>query len=385
MVWWDQDPVADQPEPAQSPKGGWWEGDPVAEPERLPQQAAHEGNWWNADPTVEQHEARIRQRAIPTTQWGGDEPQQPKEPESEGQLMTAGRELAHGLAPMAAGAFTGARIGAPAGAAIGTAIAPGIGTAIGGLIGGGIGAIGGGYAASTAQESSLKAMGFDDSQQRAVNAKTNPLSSLAGEAGSAAIAFSPRAVPLLTRAGSALITGGVEAGTQLAQGEFDPTRLATQTAVGGVLAKPRGWLEAGARPIPHGTPGAEAAAGTAEIKPPPPSGDQPVNTDAYAKAPQVFEGETPPTAAQASGPRVTPDRTGSGAGAGHTRRADRAPGDRGRGSGTSRARAAAAGDGGADPIRPWLDREFPRVPQPPVVEGEAPAAVARGPEPRSLR
>lgn len=251
-----------------------------------------------ADQWVDYAPPQAQARAPAQDEWVDYRPQQqppPQElvPEAEGKLATAGRELAHGVVPGAAGAWAGMA----AGAALGSAV-PGLGTLAGGIIGGLGGGLLGGYAASTVQESALNALGFDDSLQRAVNAKENPWSSAGGAALSAVAGGGPGALTraaapgvaaitgkqaLGIRAASGAIGGGFEAGSQLAQGEeLDPARIAATAAGGAVFAKPYGWgnragevgENIGARwrdrprAQPHGAAGPDANASTAAEPPP---------------------------------------------------------------------------------------------------------------------
>jgi hypothetical protein len=193
-------------------------------------------------------------------------PYTPK-PEAEGVVAHAVRTVAHNILPGAA--------------AIG-------GGVLGGGLGGIPGAIGGGvaafYGAHELQERGLKMLGFDDSQQQAVNAAANPKTQIAAEVASALPFFGVGAAPRLvgtairtategvplatglrqapgavrealtgTEAGrAALGTAGVGAGVgvglegvnQVMQGEFDPTRLGVAAGAGAILTRPRAATEA---------------------------------------------------------------------------------------------------------------------------------------------
>ena len=189
---------------------------------------------------------------------------QPQEPEAEGKLGTAAREAVHGVIP-GAGGWAGAAAGIAAGAALG-APEGGFGAIPGALIGGVLGYLG----TSKAQESGLNALGFDDSMQRAVNAKTNPLSALAGEVGSQLPFVGAGAATRGARAIGAGFGAGLEGVNQVSQGEFDPLRLAGAAGAGALLTKPTalgdviGSRTASAlgRPgawTPHGTAGSNTA------------------------------------------------------------------------------------------------------------------------------
>ena len=244
---WDEFPLAEAPA-----------RDPWDEFQRAPQSTA---NQWD-----EFRPAEFAQSA----------PQAPAAPEAEGMLATGLRKAAHtvlpaaaGLAAVPAGIAGGALLGLPAG---------GWG-AIPGAVIGGVGAFMG---ASALQETALKAMGFDDSHQQAVNAKTNPMSSLAGEIAGTLPFAGVGAATTAVRAGSAVAGGLLEAGGQMLGGEeLDPKRIAGATAAGGVLARPTRLGEAiGSRsaaaigrpdlwPKPHGTAGPLSSAGTAQEAIPP--------------------------------------------------------------------------------------------------------------------
>jgi hypothetical protein len=177
-------------------------------------------------------------------------------PEAEGKLMTAGREAAHSALPAAGGMLAGAAAGAAGGAMFG----------LPGMIGGGLlGGLAGGFGTSAVQEETLKAIGFDDSHQRAVNAEANPWSAAGGQLLAAAAGGSPFGVARTAastigagasrgeriadfmarnpRTTSAGIGGVTEAGMQGYQGEFHPEQLAGAVAGGGIFAKNYGYAD----------------------------------------------------------------------------------------------------------------------------------------------
>jgi hypothetical protein len=232
-------------------------------------------------------------------------PEQPPQPEAEGALKTFGRAAAHQIIP-GIGGVIGGFAGAPAG--------------IPGVIAGGLAGYAGG---SKLQDVSLKAMGFDDSQQMAVNAQTNPVASFGGEVAGALPFFGAGAATRAVRLAGAGIGAGIEAGSEYFGGqEISPTRIAGAGAAGAILTKPTALTEkigagtaaalgrATGRPeLWHGSAGSTAAAGTAQEQPPPrvhpddiaqpPSGVEPGGLE-----PRVFEGAEPPAAPAASRPQV---------------------------------------------------------------------------------
>ena len=196
-------------------------------------------------------------------------------PAPESQFMTGVRSFLHGLP----GAVGGVAAGAVAG---------GVGGAVGGfpgMLGGAIlGGVAGGFAGEKGKEVALNLLGFDDSHQRAVNAKEHPWTAAGAEAATAVVGGTTGAV----RQGARLISGGVgggfEAGRQLVTGEeLDPVKIAATTAAGAAFAKPYKWnsaLEAkGAElgqkirppepPSANSNPGSVASSGTAEPAIPP--------------------------------------------------------------------------------------------------------------------
>jgi hypothetical protein len=233
----------------------------------------------------------------------------PAQPEAEGTFGHIARTVAHNILPGLAG------------------VGGGILGAAGGLPGAIAGGVGSYMGAHALQEGALNLLGFDDSQQQAVNAKSNPKTQIAAEVLSAAPFFGVGAAPKIVRAGGAAIGTALEGFNQYQQGEFDPLRLGAAAGTGAVLTRPRGLTQTLEREVgalagqvtgrpelwPHGSAGAEAAAGTAEAKAPPPTDatkQQPVADDRYAKepaAPQVLQGEEAPApAATPEAPRVTP-------------------------------------------------------------------------------
>src|SRR5262252_1818469 len=134
--------------------------DAESAPEPAPELRAEPRAEPRADPWAEfKPQAVSEPRAVDP--WAEFKPQEPARaaPEAEGMLGTAAREFAHGIVP---------------------AVVGGVGAIGGGIVGGVPGALAGGIGAGTAasylQERALKELGFDDSQQRAVNAAVNPWS-----------------------------------------------------------------------------------------------------------------------------------------------------------------------------------------------------------------
>jgi hypothetical protein len=203
------------------------------------------------------------------------------QPEAEGTFGTIARKVAHNVLPTIAAIGTGV-VTAPA--------SPWV------AIPASIGAF---WGTHELQERGLNALGYGDEQQRAANARANPKADIAGDVVSAAIPFGvgPK-LALTRRALGAGIGVGLEGAGQYQRGEFDPTRLAVAAGTGALFNEPRAGTAAFeravqtqaarlTRAVPHGTAGAEAAAGTAEAKPPPTDAggaQQPVANENYAKA-----------------------------------------------------------------------------------------------------
>jgi hypothetical protein len=164
--------------------------------------------------------------------------QQQAQPEAESALGTFLRGAKEtGIA--GAGAYAAGQVGARlAGRYLGAAL---------GSFAGPVGTVGGMLAGGYAAERALSALGFDDSHQRAVNAKEHPYAAIAGETAGILPIFGPGGI---ARAGAGLVEratprvvggvamGGLEGARQAYEGEFDPLRLAAQTATGAVLVKP---------------------------------------------------------------------------------------------------------------------------------------------------
>src|SRR5436190_8474495 len=263
---------------------GWWETDPTDEEQANISRPA--SNWWDSDPVVqEQQQAPAATQAAASDWWKSDPVEQPEpsapaaqpEPPAEGMLATGVRAAAHAVLPTIASipAFV-------AGSA--TPLGP-----VGGLAAGAAAFTG----AHAVQESALKLMGFDDSQQQAVNARTNPWSATAGDLASAVVPFGAGPARLATRAIGAVAGAGLEAGSEYLRDEsLDPARIGTAAGAGAVLTRPRAFADVlgtrtaqaiGRPELWHGAAGSDAAAGTAKEQPPPPQvfEPQPTNADRY--------------------------------------------------------------------------------------------------------
>jgi hypothetical protein len=213
---------------------------------------------------------------------------QPELPQAESPFWSGVRKFAHGIGPTLAGAAAGAATMGGYGAAAGTLGLPGLGTLGGTLIGGAAGLVTGGvsgYLASEAQEAAAKALNFDDSLQQAANEEANPGSTLIGGALTAAVPFGMGrgVVTLGQRAFSGALMGGVETGSELAEGKpFDPAAIALNVGMGAAFTQPRKFLtpfeSAGARLGTrlteqfHGKAGPDAAGGVAQEQPSPKAG-----------------------------------------------------------------------------------------------------------------
>jgi hypothetical protein len=152
-------------------------------------------------------------------------------PQPESELQTFGREAAHAVVPAAGGFIAGAGAGALAGSVV-----PGWGTLGGAIVGG----LAGAFGADWAQDKALKAAGFDDTAQRQANLEANPKSAFAGQLAPAAAAMRfDRAAPIVARAISGGLMGGIEAGQELYnEGKVSPGKVAAAAGVGAVLPTP---------------------------------------------------------------------------------------------------------------------------------------------------
>jgi hypothetical protein len=157
-------------------------------------------------------------------------PPQPA-PEAEGMLASGLRSFAHEAPAVVAGA-AGALYGAGAGAAAGP---------VGAIAGGVGGAIAGGFGGAAIADTGLKALGYDDSHQRAVNEKANPWSSAIGQGLAQVLGFGAGTASTAARLAGAGIGGGIEAGAQIYQGDFEPSKIAAQTAAGAAFTNPYKW------------------------------------------------------------------------------------------------------------------------------------------------
>src|SRR5215468_2064231 len=119
-----------------------------------------------------------------------------EDPEAETPLKSFGRAALHEVVPTVAGVGA-SLLGAPAG--------------IPGMLATGWA----GYAVTKeAQESLLNTLGFDDSHQMAVNARTNPKSTFAGQLAPQLLTFRPGAATTAARVGGGALFGGIEAGRE---------------------------------------------------------------------------------------------------------------------------------------------------------------------------
>ena len=223
-------------------------------------------------------------------------------PKAESPFWSGVRKYAHGIGPTLAGAAAGAATMGGYGAAAGTLGLPGLGTLGGTLIGGAAGLVTGGvsgYLASEAQEAAAKALNFDDSLQQAANEEANPGSTLIGGALTAVVPFGMGrgVVTLGQRAFSGALMGGVETGSEYAEGRpFDPAAIALNVGMGAAFPQPRKFLtpfeSAGARLGTrlteqfHGKAGPDAAGGVAQEQPSPKAGTT-VEPGAAAATPEA--------------------------------------------------------------------------------------------------
>jgi len=272
--------------------------DAESAPEPAPELRAEPRAEPRADPWAEfKPQAVSEPRAVDP--WAEFKPQEPARaaPEAEGMLGTAAREFAHGIVP---------------------AVVGGVGAIGGGIVGGIPGALAGGIGAGTAasylQERALKELGFDDSQQRAVNAAVNPWSAAGGGAATAVVPFgiAGTGTRLATRAATAGVMGGIEAGKEAVTGvELSPEKIITSAAAGAVFAEPRGFTTRGgtalagrlgfeprpgfpseqAQPLSDdqtrkANPSAVQSRGVARESAPPDTGEPPVTGERMREAPQ---------------------------------------------------------------------------------------------------
>jgi len=149
-----------------------------------------------------------------------------EEPEAETPLKSFGRAALHEVVPTVAGVGA-SLLGAPAG--------------IPGMLATGWA----GYAATKeAQEAVLNTLGFDDSHQMAVNARTNPKSTFAGQLAPQLLTFRPGAATTAARVGGGALFGGFEAGREYLGGEeFDPYKIGVSGVAGAALQKPTALTE----------------------------------------------------------------------------------------------------------------------------------------------
>lgn len=159
----------------------------------------------------------------PWTQYQA-EPAPAEEPSTIGAAL---RGAARAVLPTAGG-FAAAGVGAELGAPLGPV----------GAIGGALaGALGGGAAIDWAQ----RKLGLVGGPQEEADIRAHPYASMAGQLGAALPFVGPgigAGIPLAQRALGGGVMGGIEAGRQAVQGQFDPTQLALQAGGGALLAAP---------------------------------------------------------------------------------------------------------------------------------------------------
>jgi hypothetical protein len=341
-----QPPQPSPPPSADSDQAWWDQGKPYQAQQAAPTAGAppsaapsdDDQAWWDRgkpyDPT-----AAARP---PSDRWWESDEWQPYDPVKAAR-MAAGRsgpstdQDSDWFSPFLrsfASSVPEAVVGGVGGMAISGAVGqlalpiPGVGFAAG-LVGGGALA----YGAHKVVQGVESLVGYDGDKQAAIDAQQHPIATTAGELASMAVPFGVggRGLSWAQRGFQGLLGGGIEAGGQLAAGQdpTDPYNLARTAASAGtaaVLANPRSWVsqaERGAaaqvaratgtplrpqyRPVVqkpggtsepvtpstagddttastyHGTPGAEAAAGTAEAKAPP-VGDASTGDTSYSKA-----------------------------------------------------------------------------------------------------
>lgn len=168
------------------------------------------------------------------------------QPQPRSALGTFGVRAAKSIIPTAAGfaaAAPAAEAGAALGATVGSAlpvVGTAIGGAVGGLIGGAAGMFAGGYAGSKVQDAGLEAVGYDDSQQEAIDAQTHPWAAFAGDVAPSALAMSPAGgAKIAERALSGAGMAGFEAGQEeYNEGSIDPARVLAAGAFGATFARP---------------------------------------------------------------------------------------------------------------------------------------------------
>lgn len=245
--------------------------------------------------------------------------QQSKASEPEGAFATGVRHFVHALPALATGVGAGALYGAVGGP--------------GGMIGGAIAGGGAALLESYGQSKATQALFPEEAERLRAGEEAHPIASTVGEVAAVAPYFGVGGLSKAAlkasvgqRAVNAVLTGGMDVGTQLATtGTVDPTQAAIQTAGGAVFggaptALGRGVIgsaeQLGARlrlgqPVPHGTPGAETAAGTAqEAKPtaePAPTEYTPVR--AAKPGPEDYSKQAPTEPGAATGVNVGPDPT----------------------------------------------------------------------------
>jgi hypothetical protein len=300
-------------------------------------------------------------------------------------LASGLRSFAHEAPAVVAGA-AGAMYGAGAGAVAGP---------VGAFAGGVGGALAGGFGGAAVADTGLKALGFDDSTQRAINEKANPWSSAIGQGLAQVLGFGAGTASTAARLAGAGIGGGIEAGSQLYQGDFDASKIAAQTAAGAAFTNPYKWgsriEQAGARAGEEIATGYRSRAAEQFVGPRQPEGPPEFVGPRQPYGPPEMQGPTRPEQHGSAAPKsdsfgseaATPPRKDSDVGDAHQERSvgsetaymkkpDReVPGDTGAGINTN----------GRDPDLELAINAKSRVEKPPG-EGEIPPqGVEQPPQP----
>ena len=177
---------------------------------------------------------------------GNGDDQQPPSSSAIGAFARGALESALPTVVGGAAGEASARAGAVGGAELGAAGGP-IGAIAGGIAGG----LGGGYLASLGQDAVLDALGLREGSgllsraQQIADEQQHPYASEAGGLLDTLLSFgiAGQGTSKLARAGGAAIMGGVQAGQDAQNGEFDPTKIALATAAGALTGRPRGYVQ----------------------------------------------------------------------------------------------------------------------------------------------
>jgi len=177
---------------------------------------------------------KLSSKLEPDLLSGGEEPVK-TDKGIVGSLKAGVKSAIEGI-PGAAGAVAGAELGMAGGAVVGP---------VGMLAGAVGGAIVGGIAGEKVKDSitemipetTLKRAGFDKATREAER-KAHPTASFTGELASSLPFFGVGAVGKAERIAGATIGGGMEAGRQIYEGEFEPARIVEAAAFQAVAAKP---------------------------------------------------------------------------------------------------------------------------------------------------